>query len=426
MAALLRTDAVRTSPRGYLLFLLAAVYSLSILDRQILAILLQPIKADLHLSDSQLGFLSGIAFAIFYTLLGIPLARIADVWNRTRLIAISLSIFSVLTSLCGVVTHFWHLLLMRVGVGIGEAGTTPASVSIIADLYPEKSRGTATALFTVGGIFGTFLGFAAGGPIAQAYGWRTAFVIAGIPGLVLALVVAFTARDPVREVVDRTNRPSVPVVLRYLWGQRAFCHLTAGVTLVLFFGHGFQTWLPAFFQRSHDMSLARIGVTLGLLIGGLSAVGILSSGVLSDRLSRTDVRWRSWIVSIAIGIMLPFYIATLLVADEHVALATYAIPALLSIFYQAPALALVQGLAPPQMRATAVAVVLFVGNLVGSGIGPQAVGIVSDVLRASFGEESLRYALLCSTPVLLWAAAHFYWAGTHLQRELAQVPQVAV
>jgi predicted MFS family arabinose efflux permease len=406
--------------RGYILFILAAVYALSVLDRQILAILLQPIKLDLGLSDGRLGFITGIAFAIFYTFLGIPLARVADLWNRKNLIAIALSVFSIMTALCSTATNFWHLLLMRIGVGIGEAGATPASISTIADLYPERSRGTATALFTVGGVMGTFLGFAAGGIIAQAWGWRAAFAAVGFPGLALAMLVVFTGTEPPREIATG-GTPTLAQVLPFLWRQRAFRHLTCGVALLLFFGHGFQTWLPAYFQRSHGMSLAQIGVTLGILIGGLSAVGILASGLLSDRLSSSDVRWRSWIVAIAICVTLPFYVTTLLAQDKILALASYAVPALLSIFYQAPALSLLQGLAPAQMRAVAVAIVLFVVNLVGIGLGPQLVGIVSDALQPRFGGESLRYALLVASPVLLWSAAHFYWAGRHLPDDLARV-----
>jgi len=410
--------------RGYALFVLAAVYALSVLDRQIVAILLQPIKLELRLTDTQLGFLSGIAFAIFYTLLGLPLARVADTHSRRRLIAVSLAIFSIMTALCGVVGSFGQLLLLRICVGVGEAGTTPASTSMIADLYSERSRGIAMALFTIGGITGSFLGFAAGGVIAHLLGWRATFMLVGVPGVILAFLVAATLQDAQRRYpeqhVSEANVPRTVEVLQFLWRQRAFRHLTCGMALVLFSGYAFQTWLPAYFQRSYGMSILQTGLAMGSLIGGFSAAGILASGLLSDRLMTADIRWQSWIVAVSAVVMLPFYIATLLVHDSRVAFAAYAIPALLGAFYQAPSLALVQGLAPPQMRATAIAVVLFVANIVGIGMGPQLVGIVSDHLQSHMGAESLRYSLLISTAVLPWAAAHFYRAAKYLAGDIAR------
>lgn len=417
--------------RYYALFLLAAVYALSVLDRQIVAILLQPIKEDLHLSDTQLGFLSGIAFGIFYATLGLPIARLADVWNRRNVIVVSLSIFSVMTAICGLAGNFFQLFLGRVGVGIGEAGTTPPSTSIIADLFPERMRARAMALFTVGGNAGIFLGLVVAGVVAEVAGWRSAFLVAGLPGLALALLIALTVKEPSRgmsegrSVRGETGAPSLMESLRFVWSQRAFRHLALGAALLLLFGNGSFAFFPSFLHRSFGMSLSEIGLTLGLLIGGFSAVGVLLAGVIADWLGARDVRWKIWIVAIVASAMFPFYVAIYLAQSKFEVLLALVLPATLSVFYQAPVLALVQGLAPLKMRAVAIATLLFVGNIIGFGVGPQLVGILSDFLNPRFGDDSLRIALLSCTPILLWAGLHFYLASRYLVADLRRAEAAA-
>jgi MFS family permease len=406
--------------RGYVLFVLCAVYALSALDRNILAILLQPIQRELLLSDTQLGFLSGLAFALFYVSLAIPIAHLADLWKRTKVIALSLGLFSVMTALCSAAASFGQLLALRVGVGIGEAGTTPSSTAIISDLYPEKSRATAMALFAIGGFSGVFLGFAVGGIVAESFGWRSAFFVAGVPGLLLALLIHFTVREPARARSPDSGPLSSRQVCLYLLRQPSIRHLTAGVALILLFTNGFQTWLPSFLQRSFAMSVAETGFVMGVPFGALSIAGMLCAGVLVDRLGERDVRWRSWVVSAGIAITFPFCVMTALAQTKLAAIAAYAIPAALGAAYIGPAFALVQSLSPPSMRALAMATVIGVANVIGSGLGPQVVGVASDAMHARFGTESLRYALLMLTPVLVWAALHFYWAAQYLSADLAR------
>jgi MFS family permease len=417
--------------RGYVVFLLSAVYALSALDRNILSILLQPIQAELKLSDTQLGFLSGFAFAIFYVTLAVPIARLADLWKRTKVIALSLCVFTITTALCAVAVNFWQLMLMRIGVGVGEAGTTPASTAIIADLYPEESRGMAMSLFAIGGCSGVFLGYAVGGVVAEAHGWRTAFLVAALPGLLLALLIHLTVREPqagssdCRRARTVAQKHSTIEALSFLWHQRSLRHLTAGVALVLLFSYGFSAWLPSYFQRSYSAGIAEVGYIMGILFGGLSIVGMLASGFLADRIGARDMRWRCWIVAIAVGITFPFCVATVLVQSKLLAIAAYAVPAALAAFYIAPVFALVQSLVPPQTRSMATATVIAVANIVGLGIGPQIIGIASDTLHERLGAESLRYALLAVTPIVPWASAHFHWAARHLANDLSRVREAA-
>jgi MFS family permease len=413
------------SRRGYVLFILCAVYSVSVFDRNILSILLEPVRAELNLSDTHLGFLSGLAFALFYVTLAVPIARLADLWKRTRVIALSLAVFSTMTALCSLAMSFWQLLLMRVGVGIGEAGTTPSSTAIIADLYPEESRGSAMSLFAIGGSSGVFLGFAVGGFVAETFGWRYAFLVAAFPGLALALLMHFTVKEPQRSAsqqrraVELGGKPSTVEVLRFLWMQRSLRHLTLGIGLLLLFGYAFQTWLPSYFQRSFGMGIAQTGFIMGVPFGVLGVLGMLAAGVLADRLVN-DMRWRSWIVAIAVCTAFPFCVLTMLAPSKYLAIAAYAIPSALGTFYIAPVFALIQSLAPPHMRATALATVIAVANIVGMGLGAQIVGILSDLLNSRYGAESLRFALLACTPALVWAAMHFYRAAVHLETDLAR------
>lgn len=416
--------------RHYALLLLTLVYGLSVVDRQILSILLQPIKDDLYLSDTQLGFLSGFAFAIFYATMGIPIARLADKFSRRKIIAISLAVFSGMTAVCGLAGNFWHMMLARIGVGIGEAGTSPASHSIIADLYPSEQRSTAMATLTVGANIAVVIGIFGGALVAQTYGWRIAFYIVGLPGIALALLVYLTLKEPVRGFADGTfvqspqrASPTVYEVLSFLLTQKAYVHIAAGTGLFLFGGLGIGTWMPSFFARSHGMSTAEVGTIMSLL-SILTIFGTLLGGVLADYLGRRDKRWILGIVAISALIIAPFMMAVIMLQSSFWAICLYTVPALLNSFFQGPALAMTQALAPLRMRAVASAILLFVANIIGMGLGPQFVGILSDSLHEQYGDESLRYALLAVTPILFWAAAHFYWATKSLKEGIARVADI--
>lgn len=409
--------------RRYALGVLIVVYTFNFIDRQILSILMEPIKADLGLSDTQLGLLSGFAFAAFYATLGIPIASYADRGNRRNLIAGALTIWSAMTALSGLANNFWQLLLARIGVGVGEAGCSPPAHSMIADYYPAERRATALGLYALGIPFGILFGFVAGGWLNEFFGWRTAFFVVGIPGIVLALVVRYTVAEPPRGLSEGRSltgeRSSIAATFVYMWNKRAFRHLAIGGALTAFVGYGITSWMPSFLARSHGMSTGEIGTWLGLILGIPGGIGIVAGGWLADRLGARDPRWYMWIVAIALVVCVPLSVGVYLAPTAGLALLLLCIPVALGNFYQATTFAQVQGLAPLRMRAVAAAVLLFILNLIGLGLGPTVTGNLSDLLAPSFGHESLRYALLLCALVNLWAGWHYWRAGHFLREDLS-------
>jgi predicted MFS family arabinose efflux permease len=419
------TEVITPEYRQYTLLILVLVFTSSHVDRQILAILLEPIKHELALSDTQLGFLSGIAFAIFYATLGIPISMWADRGNRRSIITLALTIWSGMTALCGMATNFWQLALARIGVGVGEAGSSPPSHSIIADMYPPAERATAMGIFALGANLGLLIGFLVGGWINQWYGWRMAFYTVGAPGLILATVVWFTLREPPRGYAEglqsaQDEAPRLATVFRFVWSTPSLRHLIAGTTLTCFVGYGVILWLPTFLVRSHGMGSGQIGTTLALFLGTIGGIGTYSGGVLADRLARRDIRWNVWLVGTVILVAMPFSFAFYLTKNTVLALTYFAIPALLGGMFIGPSFAMNQSLVAVRMRSVASAVLLFIINIIGLGLGPRTVGVISDALHARYGAESLRYALLCLAFVNLWAACHYFLAGRTLHADLAR------
>lgn len=420
-------DIDRQRDRYYVLGVLVLVYTFNFIDRQILSILLEDIKRDLGLSDSALGLLTGFAFAMFYATLGIPIARLADRGNRRNLIAWSLALWSGMTALSGLVTNFWQLLVARILVGVGEAGCTPPANALLADYFPPHQRATALGVYAMGIPFGILFGYLAGGWVNEIFGWRWAFFLVGAPGVLLALLLRFTVREPVRGRYDpgrdgqlpSADQPGFGATLAHLRARRAFVHIALGGGLTAFVGYSWIIWMPAFLIRSHGMSTGEVGTALGLVIGLAGAVGISMGGYLADRLARRDVRWSLWMVCIAVIVNIPFAFGVFLADTAGMALACMIVPFLLGNFWQGTSLAQTQGLVDLRMRAVAVAVLLFIVNIIGLGAGPQCVGIVSDLLRDTYGQDSLRYALLLCSTVNLWAAYHYYLAGRALPAELA-------
>ena len=414
--------------KRYTLGVLVVVYTFNFIDRQILSILIQPIKIDLGVSDFQMGLLSGTAFAIFYATLGMPLALVADRWNRRNLIGLSLAVWSGMTALSGLAMNFWQLAVARIGVGIGEAGCSPSAHSMLADLYPAKERATALGIYALGIPIGIMFGMFAGGAIADAFGWRMAFFVVGLPGLLLSAVVFLTVKEPPRGHADghvqadtTQKHPTIIEVARYLVTRRSFLHLATGGGVTAFVGYGLVTWAPTFFVRSYHMSLTEAGFWLGLVLGIPGGLGIVAGGWLSDRFGARDTRWYLWVVTVALLIAVPTGAAAFLVDSWWLSLLLLCIPIMLGNFYQGTTFAQTQGLAPVRMRAVAAAVLLFILNFIGFVFGPPAVGFLSDVLVGTFNDDALRYSLLTFGFVNLWAAFHYWRAGTYLAGDLARV-----
>jgi len=418
---------ISESVKRYTLSVLVVVYTFNFIDRQILSILIEPIKTDLGVSDFGMGLLSGTAFAVFYATLGMPLALIADRWNRRNLIGISLAIWSGMTALSGLAMNFWQLAAARIGVGIGEAGCSPSAHSMLADLYPAKERATALGIYSLGIPIGIMFGLFAGGAIADTFGWRVAFFIVGIPGLLLSAVVFLTVKEPPRGHADghmvadvEEGHPSILEVFRFLLDRRAFVHMAVGGGLTAFVGYGLVTWAPTFFVRSHGMSLTEAGFWLGLVLGIPGGLGIVAGGWISDRFGARDARWYLWAVALALAVAVPVGAVALLLESWWLSLLLLSVPVMLGNFYQGTTFAQTQGLAPVHMRAVAAAILLFLLNFIGFVFGPPAVGILSDLLAGSFGDNALRYSLFCWGFVNLWAAFHYWRAGAHLPGDLAR------
>ncbi|MBI1261623.1 MAG: MFS transporter [Rhizobiales bacterium] len=419
---------VKSTPfyRHYALFLLVLAYTSSHVDRNIMGIVLQPIQTELGASDTAMGFLGGLAFALFYATLGIPIALWADRGNRRNIIALAIAVWSAMTALCGLAQNFTQLAIARVGVGVGEAGSSPPSHSIISDLYPRKQRSTAMAIYALGVYFGVMIGFVVGGYVAQDYGWRATFFVVGLPGILIALLVRFTLREPARGAADgiaqdMSHRSSVKDVFHHLWTTRAARHVVIGVTLVSFIGYGGLVWGPAFLFRSHGLTPKEAGLFLGPVAGLVGGCGALFGGYLSDRLGRNDMRWNAWVIAVSKIVAVPLFIAYYTTDNITVLFAAYVGSTVLGAFYLGPSFAMIQSLTPIHMRATASAVMLFVLNIIGLGLGPQIVGFVSEMLKPAFGVESLRYALFGTAFLGIWAAWHYYLAGRSYEADLAKL-----
>lgn len=408
--------------------MLAVVYASSQLDRQIMAVVLEPIKLELGASDTQMGFLIGMTFAVFYATLGMPIAMIADRHNRRNIIAIAITIWSFFTVLCGFASTFLQLALARIGVGIGEAGSTPPSHSLIADLFPAASRATAMGIFAVGANVGLLLAYLVGGWLVEHYGWRLTFFAVGIPGVLIAVVVYVTTIEPSRGMSDalQTREPSATEpappfwgVARYLWSSHTCRNIIAGASCAAFIGYGLALWLPTFFIRSHGLSLSEIGIILAVMSGLIGGAGTFTAGRIADYLSLRDERWRCWMVSLASVAMVPFLTAFFLAESTTLALVLYAIPAFLNGAFVAPTYSMMQGLVGLRMRALASAILLFAMNIIGMGLGPQVVGILSDLLAESFDDQSLRFALLALSLLNLVCAWYYFAASRSLKAELS-------
>lgn len=410
----------------YVLFVLVLGYIVNVMDRAVLAVLLESIKHEFALTDGQLGILSGLAFAVFYATLGIPIAAWADRWNRRNVLVLAIMVWSVATACCGLASGFFLLLVARAGTATGEAGGTPPSHALISDYFSRSHRATALAVYALGVPLGAAAGSYFGGFLNHHYGWRTAFMAIGLPGVIVALLVLLTVREPARGHAenlggdaDRRPAPSIGGVFRYLWQRTAFRHLclAAGLHSVVWYA-GSQL-NASFFQRSHGMTSQQAGAWLAAM-AGVGTLGTFLGGYLADRLSvwRGDRRWYLWLPGIATLAMVPFQFSSYL-TNAHWPLAlSFAIMTVLASFFFGPSFAMTQGLATLRMRAMATSILLLVQTLIGQGIGPFLAGEISEHLLPTYGKDSLRYALVAVGLVNLWAALHYFRGARTLREDL--------
>ena len=408
---------------NFVLGVLVAVYVVNYVDRQLISILIEPIKAEFGASDKQMGLLTGFAFAIFYTVAGVPVARLADLWVRRSVIAIGLALWSGMTALTGFSRSFVELALVRIGVGIGEAGGTPPSHALISDYFPPERRATALGIFSLGVPLGTMLGYSLGGWLGEHFGWRAAFLWMGLPGIALAVLVRLTVREPRHGQYDPPRPASAPAttgaVLRHLFALSTFRWIVPGVCLASFSGYGFAIWKPVFLMRVHDFSIAEAGLWIGLLSGATGFLSTLVGGVAADWLARRDPAWALRLCAFSILAALPFQLAFLFYPNPMVALALFIPGGLVGGMWPPPSYAATQNLVPPHMRALASAILLFFLNLIGLGAGPFAVGWLSDALAPRFGAESVRWALAIPLALNLVGAFAYWRASKSYAAELA-------
>ena len=431
-------NPVSAAYRRYALWVLLIIYTLNFLDRQVVNILAEPIKRDLGLADWQLGMMSGLAFAVFYTVLGIPIARLAERKNRPMIIGASVAAWSAFTLLCGFAQNFWQLIIARIGVGVGEAGCTPASHSLISDYVPREKRASAIAFYSIGTPLGTLAGMAMGGLVADAYGWRVAFMVAGAPGVIFALVAIFTLIEPRRQLAADLaarafNQISFGAALAVLATKKTFWLVAFAASIKAFVGYGHAPFTASFFFRNHGVELAQtaalfglksagfLGLALGLIGGTAGVIGAWLGGVLADKLGAKDLRAYVIVPAIASVITIPFFITAVSLDSAVAAGLLLVVPALLGTLWYGPVYATAQSIVDPAMRATASAVLLFIINLVGLGLGPLAVGALSDLLAGPMGlgeAQGVRWALIISSLFGLIAFVLFWLARKTIREDM--------
>ena len=418
-----QTDPAVRADRWYVLAVLTVVYALNIADRFSISTLIEPIRLELHLSDSGVAFLTGVALALFYVTVGIPIAALADRANRRNILAIAIAVWSGMTALCGLAQNYWQLLLARFAVGIGEAGGTPPSTSMLADKFPASRRPMALTIFALGACIGAWLGSSVAGAAAERSGWRAAFLVLGIPGLVVAVVVWLTVREPRRGELDapssRPPRSTLAVSLRFIASQRSAVHLLAGGSIATLWSWGLMWWTPTFLQRSHHMTVGQAGALLGPMHLIAGTAGTLLAGWLMGRRAAADPRHVARLLGWVTALTTIPSIFVYWVDSERAAtmLLWVFVPAV--YFYIGPILGLLQNVIPAHMRATACAVLLFTANVANLVIAPQVIGWLSDWFAGSFGagQESLRWALLLLAPTGFWAAWHLWTSAATIRED---------
>lgn len=406
----------------YVTLLLTLVYALNFLDRMALAVLAPLVKADLHLSDAQLGLMVGLAFSLFFAICGIPIARWADRGTRRNIVALALAAWSAMTALSGLAQNAWQLFLARVGVGIGEAGCVPPSHSLLCDYVPLKQRAGTFAVYTFGVYAGMMLGMALAGTLGEAIGWRWTFIVLGLPGLVLAIVVKLTLSEPARGSFDglttRETHSLFGQTLRTLWRCKSYGLIALFMICNGFVQLGLNQWWPSFYTRTYGLGLSTVGVYLGVAIGVGSGTGLLLGGLLANKIGQRDVRLPLVFGAVATGLALPAGIASLFVASFHASIGLVGLTTLLWSIAHGPLTGALYSVTAPGMRATAGALALFAIAVLGYSLGPLCVGALSDGLAPTLGVESLRYALLAPIGLLPGMAVLLYVIARGLLADL--------
>lgn len=407
----------------HVIVVLTLVNVFNYMDRMALSMLAPLVKADLQLSDTQLGLLIGLAFSLFYAVCGLPIARWADRGNRKNLITTALSIWSVMTALSGAAQNFWHLLLARMGVGAGEAGCIPAAQSMLCDYVPLKRRAGVFALHGFGLYVGTMLGLVLAGTLSAVIGWRWTFVALGLPGLFFALLIRLTLREPRRGRMDGVQADATAIPLRaavaMLWQCRTYRWLALLMIFNGFMQQGLLQWLPSFYLRLFGLDSASIGWYLGLGIGAGSGAGILIGGLAANWANKRDVRWPLWMGAVTTALALPAALAVIWVPSAAASLVFVVAMGVLWSIPNGPAVAIINSVVAPRARATAQSIAIFLTSVLGFGLGPLCVGMLSDGLASSVGEQSLRYALLAPVALLPLMAFVLHAAARTVSQDLA-------
>ena len=413
--------------RIYVLFVLTIIYAFNFIDRQLLVILQEPIKAELDLTDTQLGLLTGFAFALFYVICGIPIARWADRGVRRNIISWALTVWSVMTAVCGLATSFTYLLVARVGVGVGEAGGSPPAHSMLSDIFKPKNRALALSVYSIGIYIGILFGFALGSRIAEAFGWRLAFFVVGAPGILLAIIFRLTVREPIRgwsERVEQTQLSTPPLmdVVRLLWSHVSFRHIAMAASLQAFLIYGIGNWFPSYFLRNFDISLGTVGTWMALTSGFGGAFGSFFGGWMADRFGARDIRWYLWIPAILTFLIVPVLIIALTSGSARTALLLTAPFNFLTAAYLGSVIAVSHSLVSIRMRALTSAILFFILNLIGLGLGPLIVGALSDqFLSAGFETPLASAMLICGVIGSLWACIHYVLAAKNIRQDIARL-----
>lgn len=421
------------------LALLALVYIFSYIDRQVLSILLEPIKQEFGASDTQMGLLTGLAFGIIYAVLGIPVGRLADTHNRRNIVALCCGVWSLATAACGFATQYWHMLVARMTVAVGEAGGMAPSISIVSDSYPPKMRSFAISLFMMGPNLGTLLGLVIGGIVAQYYGWRAVFLAFGIPGVILSLIVYFWVKEPVRGAYE-APRPAAPVntpresMLRQVWrllGMKPLRYICLACGMAGIAGYGYGTWAPSFFIRSHGMSIAHAGLVFGLSSGIGSVIGAMVCGKLSDRLTQKDARWQLRLAAIGTLCAVPAGLGVFFwpVSDFWMlgtikvpyAMVCAAIFGFFGAWFATLSYSAISQLVGASERSVAAAILNLFITLLGVGIGPVVTGMLSDYFAHSYGSGGLRFALAGVVCMFLLTVLFFTLAIRPYRQRLEQL-----